>query len=121
MSSNKGVFYLQDDVYWQSMTLERCNIVKANEADPVYVISISDADNTHHTFVDDSPANRYGATFVVSEEPFSAAESVGHTIINDQPLRTRRALNKLQVLILDQAGSLATINNPSYISMRIEE
>jgi hypothetical protein len=113
---------LDSAIHWDSATLERCNLVYTNGADPGanYVIHI---DQMQQDLVPlDLVVCKAGAgshrtcSFFLGAEPFNAQEM--QTINNNNP---SLALQRLDVRVYDLTGSPALISTAFYFILRIKE
>jgi hypothetical protein len=113
MNSQSETFTIPNSIYWDTITLEGCNLV-AKQADDNYIVHIEEI--TEDVIICDSgeSKNKVG-TFLVGPQPFNPSEC--QTIKNHTP---DRPLNRLTVSIHTTKGNPATINDKFYIALRID-
>jgi hypothetical protein len=117
MSSNNEVFNFASGIYWDSATLERCNLVYTNGADlgANYVIHVDQMQQDLVVCQSGASTNRTGS-FFVGAEPFNGQET--------QTIKNRNlglALQRLDVNVYDLTGSPATISTAFYFVLKIKE
>ena len=104
-------------IHWDSATLERCNLVWTNGADPGanYVIHIDQMQQDLVVCKAGAGSHRT-VSFFVGAEPFNPQEM--QTINNNNP---SLALQRLDVRVYDLTGSPASISTAFYFVLRIKE
>ena len=112
MSSNAENFDFQEGQEWKSCTLERCNLVYTNNAQPSYVVHIEQMPDELLLFVSGNTYNQVG-TWCVGDEPFNHTEH--HTVYNYYP---GKPLDGINVRIYDISGNAATVSNPFHMRLR---
>ena len=117
MSSNSEGFSLPSAIHWESVTLERCNLVFTNGADlgANYVIHIEQMQQDLVACESGAATNRAGS-FFVGAEPFNAQEA--QTIKNRNP---ELALQRLDVNVRKLNGSPASISGAFNFVLKVKE
>lgn len=115
-SQNTQTFDLQEAIFWKSVTLERCNLVTANNTENTYIIHIDQMPSELLVCTNGTTSNRTG-TFFVGEPPFNPQEDL--TVHNTNP---GKPINHLSIKIYTTSGQLATgLTNSFYIKLKINK
>ena len=114
MSSNSETFELESRLSWQSVTLERCDIVNMNGGS-FYTIYIEEIPDELLICENGTSKNSVG-TFCVGSEPFNHTEH--HAINNYNP---GKPLNRLTINVYnDSDGNLASIFRQFHLRIRVD-